>query len=117
MKVWIALTALVLLIISVQVISSVFASKSCPSNMYGTNEAKKIKYFSSPLCLACWMQKPMIENVAKEIGDQFMLEEYNVDFCREAAAPHYIRGVPAFLVNDTVLYGVYPEESIKKMIA
>ncbi len=111
MKVWIALGALILVILTINYAGAFFSD--CPRHVYGTSE-KKIKYFSSPLCLACWTQKPILEKVSSE--DNVSFEEYDVDFCREAASPHYVRGIPAFIVNNTVIYGLQTEEQLKGMI-
>jgi len=73
-----------------------------------------IKYFSSPLCAACWIQKPIIESVVAT--EDITIEEYDRDFCKEAAAPHYVRGVPSFMVNDQMVYGLQSEEALKEMI-
>ncbi len=116
MRVWIALGILITVILAVNLVTSVFTDKNCPKNVYGTNNTTYIKYFSSPLCFACWLQKPVIEHLAAEKGDRFLLEEYDSDFCRDVAAPHYIRGVPAFLKNDTVIYGLQSEKELGDMI-
>jgi len=116
MRAWIAFGILVLVIFGVNFAGAILSGGSCPKNVYGTNNEKHIKYFSSPLCLACWAQKPIIEKMAAEKGDKFLLEEYDVDFCREAAAPNYIRGIPAFMINDTVVYGLQNEEELREMI-
>ena len=114
MRVWIAFIALVLIILAINFSSAIFAT--CPNNIYGSNNKTYIKYFSSPLCIACWAQKPIIEKVAKEQGDAFLLEEYSVDFCREAAQPYVIRGVPAFLIKDKIIYGLQSEEALREII-
>ena len=88
-------------------------ASGCPSKQYG-NGSSVVKYFSSPFCLACWAQKPIIENVAATENVTF--EEYDVDFCRDAAAPHYVRGVPAFKVGDTIKYGLQNEQQLKEMV-
>ncbi len=115
MRAWIAFAALIMIILAINFSSALFIS-DCPKKTYGTNNATRIKYFSSPLCFACWVQKPVIEKVAAEQGDKFMIEEYDADFCREAAAPQYVRGVPAFLANGKIKYGLQSEEQIKEMI-
>jgi len=111
MKVWVALGALILVILTINYAGALFSD--CPKHVYGTAD-KKIKYFSSPLCVACWAQKPILEKVSAENNVSF--EEYDADFCREAAAPHYIRGVPSFIINDTVVYGLQTEEELKRLI-
>ncbi len=117
MRVWIAFGILVVIIFVVQFAGAILSGGSCPKNIYGANSENKIKYFSSPLCIACWAQKPIINRMAADNGDKFLMEEYDVDLCRESAAPHYIRGIPAFIVNGTVIYGLQSEEALKGMIA
>jgi len=112
MKAWVALGILVGLIILINFSGKLF-SGNCPEQMHG-NGSKTVKYFSSPFCMACWAQKPIIEKVAAEENVTF--EEYDVDFCREAAAPHYVRGVPSFMVNDTIKYGLQNEQQLKELI-
>ncbi len=112
MRVWIAFGILAALLIIVNFAPLLFAS-GCPGKKYGNGETV-VKYFSSPFCLACWAQKPIIENVAATENVTF--EEYDVDFCREAAAPHYIRGVPAFKKDDTIKYGLRNEEQLREMV-
>lgn len=113
MRVWIALGLLVLVIIAFNNIGRLFSAE-CPANKYGNGE-KTIRYFSSPLCIACWMQKPIIEKVAAEGNVAF--EEYNSDFCQSAAAPHYVRGVPSFLVKGKLVYGMQTEEQLRELTA
>ncbi len=117
MRAWIAFGILVIIILTINYAGAIFSNGNCPKKVYGTNNANTIKYFSSPLCLACWIQKKEIETVTAEMGDKFLLEEYDADFCREAAAPHYIRGVPAFMKGDKITYGLQSEEALKEMIA
>ncbi len=113
MKVWLAFGILVLIILTIQYLPALFAQDNCPKDVYG-NGSITVKYFSSPFCAACWLQKGTLKKTA--IENNFMVEEYDADFCREAAAPHYIRGVPAFLVNDTITYGLQDEASLKRMV-
>jgi len=117
MRVWIALGLLIGLIFGVQFVVAVFANANCPAKTYGSNNATVIKYFSSPLCTACWVQKPILENFAAEYGDEMMIEEYNADYCRDAAAPHIVQGVPAFLVDGKLIYGLQNKEALEEMIA
>lgn len=111
MRVWIAVGLLILVILAFNNMGRLF-SPGCPAKTYGTAE-KHIRYFSSPLCLACWVQKPIIEKVAAE--GKISFEEYNADFCREAAAPHYVRGVPSFMIGDKLVYGMQNEEQLRGM--
>jgi thiol-disulfide isomerase/thioredoxin len=112
MKAWIAFWILVGIIILFNFGPRLF-SNGCPSKTYG-NGTTVVKYFSSPFCLKCWAQKPIIEKVAAEENVTFA--EYDVDFCREAAAPRYVRAVPAFIVNDTIKYGLRTEEQLREMV-
>jgi len=116
MRVWVALGLLVVIVLTINFATARFSDNSCPKDVYGSNNSTKIAYFSSPLCVACWAQKPIIKKLAAEHGDKFVIEEYDVDLCRDAAAPHYIRGVPAFIVDDKVYYGLRSEEILKEMI-
>jgi predicted DsbA family dithiol-disulfide isomerase len=111
MRVWIAAGLLILVILAFSNVGRLFSTE-CPAHKYGNGE-KTIKYFSSPLCVACWVQKPIIEKVAAE--EKLSFEDYNADFCREAAAPHYVRGVPSFLVGDRLIYGLQNEEQLRAM--
>lgn len=111
MRAWIAFGILVGLILLVN-FGPLFLASGCPSKTYGNGSV--VKYFSSPFCLACWAQKPIIERVAA--AENVTFEEYDVDFCRDAAAPHYIRGVPAFKVGDTIKYGLQNEEQLREMV-
>ena len=116
MRVWIALGILIMIVLAVNFAGAIVTNKNCPKDAYGSNNATHIKYFSSPLCAACWVQKPIIQKLADEQGDKFLLEEYNADFCRDAAAPHYIRGVPGFMIDGRIVYGLQTEEALKEMI-
>ncbi len=114
MRAWIAFAILVSIIIGVNIATGALSSQNCPANIYGSSD-KHIKFFSSPLCVACWVQKPIVEKIAAE--GKVTFEEYNVDFCRDAAAPHYIRGIPSFIVNSTVVYGLQTEEQLRELVA
>jgi len=112
MNAWGALGLLILVIIGVNFTSALMADGKCPKDVYGTGE-KTVKYFSSPMCVACWIQKPIIKAVA---GEDVTIEEYDVDMCREAAAPHYVRGVPAFMVDGKIVYGLQEEDALRELI-
>lgn len=112
MRAWIAFVILITVILSIQYLPAAFGS-GCPKNTYGAGE-KTVKYFSSPLCVACWMQKPIIEKVAADANIKF--EEYDADFCQQAAAPNYVKGVPAFIYEDKMSYGLHDEDALRKVI-
>ena len=111
MNTYLALGTLFALLLAATYVPALLAGE-CPSAKYGANSDNTIKYFSSPFCIACWTQKPIIEKLAKEHGDSFLLEEYDADFCRQFAAPHPIFGVPSYLVNGTMVYGAQTEETL-----
>ncbi len=111
MRVWIAVGLLILVILAFNNMGRLF-STDCPTKVYGTAE-KHVKYFSSPFCVACWVQKPIVEKIAAE--GKVAFEEYNSDFCQEAAAPHYVRGVPSFLIDGKLTYGLQNEEQLKEL--
>lgn len=113
MRAWVAIAALIMVILAIEVLPRAF-SMNCPKNTYGTGE-KVVKYFSSPLCVACWVQKPIIEEIAAE--GQVKFEEYDSDFCGQHASPHSVRGVPAFIVGDKINYGLHDEQALRKAIA
>jgi len=115
MKPWLAVTLLIFALLALQYAPRAFAT-NCPTHTYGTNNKTLIKYFSSPLCIACWSQKSLIEHLASTHGNRFLLEEYDADLCKESAAPHVILGVPAFIINDTVIYGAQNEEQLLMVI-
>lgn len=94
-----------------------YIPSNCPGNTYGNNNSSVIKYFSSPFCVACWAQKDVIETFVLTHGDTVQLQEYDVDLCPDASKPHAIRGVPAFIANDTVVYGLQQHEQLEAMIA
>ncbi len=112
MRAWTAFWILAGIIILVN-FGPLLLSNGCPGKTYG-NSTTVVKYFSSPFCLACWAQKPIIEKVAAEKNVTFA--EYDVDFCRDAAAPQYIRGVPAFIVNDNIKYGLQNEQQLRELV-
>lgn len=115
-KTVVALVVLVVLVIGLTYAPS-FLAEDCPAKVYGTNKSNYVKYFSSPLCVACWTQKPILQKLATERGNEYLMEEFDVDWCRSAAAPHYIRGVPSFIINNTVVYGVQSQETLEKLMS
>lgn len=117
MKALIALAILVGVVLIITYADNFIGAGQCPKSIMGNSNASvKIKYFSSPLCIACWKQKTILTELSKEQGTKFYLEEYDVDFCRDAAAPHYIKAIPAFILDDRVLYGLQQKEQLESYI-
>lgn len=114
MNFWLALSLLVGLVLVLTFLPAILAV-SCPSRTYG-NGSSVIKYFSSPLCVACWYQTPELETFAKKYSDKFRVEEYDSDFCSEHAAPNRIMGTPSFIFNDTVSYGFKTSEQLAELV-
>ena len=117
MRALIAFAILVGIVLIITYADTFMGANQCPKNTMGNaSSIVKIKYFSSPFCIACWKQKTILTELFAEQGNKFYLEEYDVDFCKEAAAPHYIKAIPAFIIGDKVLYGLQPKEQLEKYI-
>jgi len=116
MKGLIAFVILILVIVLITYADRFFGT-NCPKETMGNQSATiTVKYFSSPFCIACWAQKPELAKLVNEHGQRFSLEEYDVDFCRDAAAPHYVRGVPSFIIEDKLIYGLQSKEQLEQYI-
>ncbi|RJQ22093.1 thioredoxin [Candidatus Woesearchaeota archaeon] len=115
MHFFLAFGLLIALVLALTYLPAIAAAE-CPSRTYGSNSSNTITYFSSPLCVACWGQKPALEELARTHGNTFLIEEYNADFCAFAAAPNRIMGTPSFIINGTVLYGYQSAERLARVI-
>lgn len=116
MKGLIAFVILIIVIVLITYADSFFGT-NCPKETMGNQSAAiTVKYFSSPFCIACWRQKPILTELFAENGNKFYLEEYDVDFCRDAAAPHYVTGVPSFIIEDKLIYGLQSKEQLEHNI-
>jgi len=54
--------------------------------------------FWAPWCGPCKMQTPILEKVAKEIGDKAVIAKVNVDENPELAAKYGIRSIPTLIL-------------------
>jgi len=108
---WAALIGLVGIVVLFDS-ASAFLPSDCNATTYGNGPAT-ITYFSSPLCVACWTQKATIKDTVALEGNNLTINEYNVDLCAHKAAPHAIRGVPAFIANDRVVYGYQDARALR----
>jgi len=77
---------------------------------------KFTRNYQPNLCPYCGKNAVQTDSSVAEKGGEFTLEEYDADFCRDAAAPHYVRGVPAFMVDDKLVYGLQEKEALIEMI-
>ncbi|MCK5861442.1 MAG: thioredoxin [Candidatus Hydrogenedentes bacterium] len=54
--------------------------------------------FWAPWCMPCLMQIPILESVAKRIGDNAVVAKINVEDFPELAEPFAINGIPTLLL-------------------
>ncbi len=114
-KTLLAVGLLVILTLGLTYAPKLLAPK-CPGNAYGTNNSNYAKYFSSPFCVSCWTQKPILEKLGAERGKEYLMEEFDADWCRNFASPYFIQGVPSFIINNTIVYGVQSQETLERLM-
>ena len=73
-------------------------------------------------CGPCQQVKPIFEALAKELSDQYVFAELNVDEARELAIAYGVTSVPTFIFikNGDVkgkTLGYMPKEELKKKIS
>ena len=103
----------------------------CPFVIFGNKDADlKIKYFETPYCFYCWLEKPILERLVQNKGSVFHIEKYDLRYCKEEANKYNIRGVPSFVFavknNDDVqkdavpkeytAYGFIPEDKLNTIV-
>ncbi|OKL48552.1 thioredoxin [Boudabousia liubingyangii] len=81
----------------------------------------KVVDFWAPWCEPCKKLSPIIDQVAKELGDQAQVWKLNVDQNRTSPATYQVRSIPAVLVffdGEVVerLTGVHTKEEILKQV-
>jgi len=54
--------------------------------------------FWAPWCAPCMMQGPIVEGLAKKVGDKAKVAKANVDEARQAATELGIRSIPTLIV-------------------
>lgn len=77
--------------------------------------------FYADWCAPCKMQGPIIEDVAKEIGDEASVGKLNTEEAMETASKYGIMSIPTLLVfrNGQVaeqLVGVQPKEGLIEVL-
>ena len=114
-----------------------YDKKQCPFVVLGNKEAAlKIKYFETPYCFYCWLEKPILERLVQNKGSIFHLEKYDLRYCKEEANKYNIRGVPSFVfgtnnnnvtndnkdntdniqINEYTTYGFIPEDKLNAVV-
>lgn len=95
----------------------------CPFVVFGNKESDlKIKYFETPYCFYCWLEKPILERLVQDKGDIFHLEKYDLRYCKEEANKYNIRGVPSFVfginnqTKEYTTYGFIPEDKLNSIV-
>ncbi len=77
--------------------------------------------FWATWCMPCQMLKPLVEEIAKEVGDKAMVRTMDVDENPETAKAYNIMSVPAILffkdgeLVDTVV-GMHPKDTYINII-
>lgn len=54
--------------------------------------------FWAPWCAPCRIMTPILDQVAKEMGDKLKVVKINVDESPDIAVRYQVRGIPAFAV-------------------
>ena len=113
-----------------------YDKKQCPFVVLGNKDANlKIKYFETPYCFYCWVEKPILEKLVKNKGNVFNIEKYDFRYCTEEASKYNIHGVPSFVfgiknkINDSndsnnqesnlkeyTTYGFIPEDKLNAIV-
>jgi hypothetical protein len=95
--------------------------KACPHKIEGNPDASlQISYFESVFCFACWLEKPVLEKLITEKGNEFALLRFDSDDCREHMLTSGLVGVPSWVFNQsgnvTKAYGFLSEEQLASVI-
>ena len=75
--------------------------------------------FWAAWCGPCQMMGPIIEELAKEVGDKYKVGKLNVDENRETAAKYSVMSIPTLIIFKggqpvKQLVGVQAKENLKK---
>ena len=111
---------LLFFLILFQLKQGVIGSKECPDKVEGSNTSLTIKYFYSPFCIYCWIEKPILKDIVKEKGSLFTLEHYDTRYCKDAVYQYQIIGIPSFIFaakeKEYGLVGYLPKEKLNEVI-
>jgi len=77
--------------------------------------------FWAPWCGPCRMVAPILDKIAKEMGDKVMVAKVNTDENVEYAGKYGVRGIPTmlFIYNGEVLHsqvGALPEPMLRDVL-
>lgn len=77
--------------------------------------------FWAPWCGPCRMVAPILDKIAKEMGDKVMVAKVNTDENVEWAGKYGVRGIPTmlFIYNGEVLHsqvGALPESMLRDVL-
>lgn len=97
-----------------------FSSDNFTKEAFDTDKTVLVDFWA-PWCGPCRMLSPVIEEVAKEVGENVKIGKINIDEEPELAAKYGIMTIPTLLVmkNGNIekkSVGVIPKKEILKMI-
>jgi thioredoxin 1 len=77
--------------------------------------------FWAPWCGPCRMVAPILDKIAKEMGDKVMVAKVNTDENVEWAGKYGVRGIPTmlFIYNGEVIHsqvGALPEPMLRDVL-
>jgi thiol-disulfide isomerase/thioredoxin len=98
-----------------------YDKKLCPYLAQGNMSASLgIKYFETPYCVWCWIEKPALDRLAENKGSLLRLERYDMRYCRNEADKYGIVGVPSFVFitaeKTGAYYGYIPEKRLNEVV-
>ncbi len=126
--IWVAIIIIILLLLRVNSIlggsiTEAYDRGKCPYKVEGNQNADLvIKYIDSPYCLWCWLEEPVLKKAIAEKGNLFMLERYDIRYCRDIVIRYEFSGTPSFvfsLRNDSKDFahsGFISEEELDRVI-
>jgi len=98
-----------------------FDRKLCPYTVEGNKSASlKIKYFDSPYCFYCWLEKPILKRSLEAKGTLYNIEKYDIRYCLAEKKRYNMPGTPGWVFisekKEFPTYGFIEEERLNSII-